>query len=479
MKPSLKKKLIHLFNRTPTLLRQGIHFCYTKLIAPISLNEDDRRHEYILNIILCGFIALVTVFTLSLVITHINLGATDHQIPIGVFLIFLGLFVGLLILSRKGYFTAATYIFITLYFILASWNAFTFGVELPMVMVSYVIIIIISSILVSTRFGIIATSIIVLTLVTLGYFQVHGITHPDTSWRVLPILFSDPIQLSVSFLLITLLTWLSNREIESSLNRARNSEKSLLTERNNLEITVEERTREIKSLQAEKVAQLYRSAEFGRLSSGLFHDLMNPLNALISNVDLIKSNTNNLHDVEKYLEKSMAASRRMGEFLGSIRKQLGRHDLVERFSPAHEIIEVCEILTYRAREASVVLELKQLDDVTLTGNPLRFHQIAINLILNAIDSYKNTSRSSPVVEISLTQRDIVLVFTVTDQGSGISAHLLETIFDPFFTTKDPYHGTGLGLSTTRNSVVQDFNGTIEVTSEVNKGSTFTVTVPIS
>lgn len=479
MNPSLKKKLIYLFNRTATLLRQGIHFCYTKLIAPTSVVEDERRHEYILNIILCGFIALVTVFTLSLIVTHISLGATDQQIPIGVFIIFLGLFIGLLVLSRKGYFAVATYIFIILYFILASWNAFTFGVELPMAMVSYVIIIIISSILVSTRFGIFATSIIVLTLVTLGYFQVHGITHPDTSWRVLPILFSDPILLSVSFLLITLLTWLSNKEIENSLNRARSSEKSLLIERNNLEITVEERTREIKSLQAEKVAQLYRSAEFGRLSSGLFHDLMNPLNALIGNVDLIKSNTDNLHDVEKYLEKSMTASRRMGEFLGSIRKQLGRHDLVEAFSPAHEVIEVCEILAYRAREASVVLQLKQLDDVIHIGNPLRFHQIAMNLILNAIDSYKDISRSSPCVEISLIQKNFALVFTVTDYGSGINNELLETIFDPFFTTKDPYHGTGLGLSTTRNSVVQDFKGTIEVTSEEHIGSIFTVTIPLS
>ncbi len=462
-----------------TLVRTGIHFCYKKLIEPTSLSEDNRRHEYILNIILTGFITLVSLFTVSLIITHIRLGATEQQIPIGIFLAFLGLFIALLALSRKGYFTFATYTFLLLYFILASWNAFAFGVELPMVMVSYVIIIIISSILVSTRFSIITTIIIACTLVTLGYFQIHGITHPDTSWRSTPILLSDPIQLSISFFLITILTWLSNKEIESSLKRARTSESELTTERDNLEITVEERTREIKTLQAEKVAQLYRSAEFGRLSSGLFHDLMNPLNALIGNIDRIKSNPENITQVETYLEKSVAASRRMSTFLDSIRKQINRHTLLELFSCVDEITEAVEILTYRAREAGVSLELKQLEPLKIFGNPLKFHQIVINLIANAIDSYRDTTASNRIVQISLIKTDHQLVFTVQDFGAGIPDHLLETIFDPFFTTKDPHHGTGLGLSTTKTIVEHDFNGTISVTSTPGTGSTFTVIIPIA
>ncbi len=461
-----------------TLLRKGIHFCYRKIIEPRSATEDTRRHEYILNIILSGFIGLVALFSTSLIITHIRLGATAQQVPIDIFLGFLGLFIMLLVLSRKGFFTFATYTFLLLYFTLATWNVFTFGVELPMVMISYVIIIIISSILVSTRFSIITTGIITCTLIVLGYFQIHGITHPDTSWRLLPILLSDPIQLSISLLLITILTWLSNKEIESSLTRARKSESELTKERDHLEITVEERTREIKSLQAEKVAQLYRSAEFGRLSSGLFHDLMNPLNALIGNIDLMKSNSDNISDVDTYIEKSVTASRRMGEFLGSIRKQISRHDIIEKFSCALEIAEVCEVLSYRAREAGAVLEIKQLGDVYLLGNPLRFHQIAINLISNAIDSYVDTTNELRLVEISLIQKEAALLFSVTDYGSGISSDLLETIFDPFFTTKDPHHGTGLGLSTTKTIVERDFNGTIQVTSSPNIGSTFIVTLPL-
>jgi len=436
MNPIRKNKLISFALSMSTLVRRGIHFCCCKLIEPRSITQDDRRHEYILNIILSGFIGLLVALLMFLIISHVGLGTSDYEVPINAFILFTLVFIGMLTLSRKGYFKISTYFFISFYFILSTWGILQFGVELPLATLSYVVIIIISSILVSTRFSFIVTAIVSTTLIILGYLQVHTITHPDIAWKTIPILLHDPIELAVFFFLIVILTWLSNREIESSLVRARKSEVALTIERDNLEITVEERTREIKSLQAEKVAQLYRSAEFGRLSSGLFHDLMNPLNALIGNIDRMKSNPENLSEVETYLKKSVAASRRMGSFLDSIRKQISRHTVLEKFSCSTEVIEVIDILAYRAREAGVSLELKKLDEVSLFGNPLKFHQIAINLIANAIDAYKNISSINPTVEISLAQEDDYVVLLVKDYGSGIQENLLETIFDPFLPTTE-------------------------------------------
>lgn len=126
----------------------------------------------------------------------------------------------------------------------------------------------------------------------------------------------------------------------------------------------------------------------------------------------------------------------------------------------------------------MVLELKKLDEILIFGNPLKFHQIIVNLIANAIDAYKNTYRQNPVVEISLAQENDRLVLVVKDYGSGISQSLLETIFDPFFTTKDIHHGTGLGLSTTKNIVEQDFSGAIQVISTEGVGSIFIVTIQL-
>lgn len=315
MNPTLKNKLIYFILKMLTLVRMGIHFCYCKLIEPHSIIEDDRRHEYILNIILTGFIGLLIPLFSFLIISHIALGVSDYEVPIITFGSFTVLFIVMLTFSRKGYFKIVTYLFILIYFILSTWGISQFGIELLLANLSYVVIIIISSILVSTRFSFIVATIISVTLIIFGYLQIHGIINPDTGWKTVPILLHDPIELSAFFFLVVILTWLSNREIETSLARARKSEAALTLERDNLEITVAERTREIKSLQAEKVAQLYRSAEFGRLSSGLFHDLMNPLNALIGNIDRMKSNPENITHVETYLEKSVTASRRMGHSL--------------------------------------------------------------------------------------------------------------------------------------------------------------------
>jgi signal transduction histidine kinase len=475
----IRKKTISSFIfKMTTLARKGLHFCYKNFIQPRSISEDDRRHEYLLNIILCGFIGFITALFLFLLGYHIFLGTTDYEVPVFAFVIFIAVFVGLLTLSRKGYFDTVRYVFLGIYFILTTWGIVQFGIELPLAMVSYVMIVIMAGILVSARFSFLSTCVIAGTLILNGYFQIHGITHPDTTWKSIPILISDPIELGVAFFLIVILTWLSNREIESSLDRARRSEQALTVERDNLEITVQERTREIKSLQAEKVAQLYHSAEFGRLSSGLFHDLMTPLHALVGSIEQLKTNPESAPDVSKYLEKSIIASRRVGSFLGSIRKQMSRHDISEKFSCDKELIETISILAYRARESHVKISITKLDEIELFGNPLKFHQITINLVANAIDSYKKFDTKNATVEVSLVKREGDLVLTVKDFGCGISEEFLEKIFDPFFTTKDPYHGTGLGLSTTKTIVEQDFGGSIQATSQIGQGSAFIVVIPL-
>lgn len=477
---TLLQKLHHFFTGMLHLVIQGGHLVYRIIICPRSPRhkEDDYRHEYILNTILSGFIGLILLFGISILLTRMHHGPGSFQIPLAIYSIFALVFIGLLVLSRIGYFKASSFIFLGSYFIITGYAALMYGIELPMVFISYVIIVVITSVLISARASIIVALVIALTLVFLGYAQVHGITHPDTTWRAVPILVSDSIQIGIAIFLITLIAWLSNREIDQSLHRARTSEYLLTQERNNLEQTVLERTQEIKSLQAEKVAQLYRSAEFGRLSSGLFHDLMNPLHALIGSIETLKSNPADTHQVDTYLEKSLRASKRMGTFITSIQKQLSRHELDEYFSCAEEIREAVDILGFKARSHQVTLTITKLDDAILFGNPLIFHQIIINLVANAIDAYQHTTSTEKEVTISCTDQHDQVILVVTDTGCGIPQELLESIFDPFFTTKDLYQGTGLGLSTTKTNVQEHFQGTIQVTSTPYQGTVFTVTFPL-
>ncbi len=468
----LKKTIHHLFKT----FTEGVGFLYTELLEPKSIDEDSRRHEFICNIILGGSIILLGIYYI-LVIDHSIIERSAYQ---GVSVLFFGIilagFISLLILSRRGYFTLASYIMIGIYFLAATYGAYHFGTDLQGVLLAYVIVIIISSILISVRFGFLMTLVISGTVFTLWHFQVNNIITAQWYWKY-KVRETDSIVFIVMFFLIMAVSWLSNHEMEQSLRRARKSESDLKHERDNLELIVEDRTREIKTLQADKIAQLYRSAEFGKLSTGIFHDLMNPLNAVIANVSQLESNSNNISEVTSYLEKAVAASRRMGDFLGTIRKQIRVDDRTERFALNKELQEAVDILRYKAREMHVTFSVETTDELHAFGNPLKFHQVALNLISNAIDACE--SRVESVVTINLDQQDTFAKLTIGDNGCGIPEHLVSKVFDTFFTTKDYSKGMGLGLSTTKDIVEKHFHGTISLASIQNKGTTFTVLIPLA
>ena len=99
-----------------------------------------------------------------------------------------------------------------------------------------------------------------------------------------------------------------------------------------------------------------------------------------------------------------------------------------------------------------------------------------NLILNAKDAIKQIKESG-VIYIFLSKSDDWIKLEVKDEGAGIPKKIISRIFDPFFTTKDVGKGAGLGLSICQ-TIVEKHNGSITVQSEPNKGSTFTVQLPI-
>jgi len=99
-------------------------------------------------------------------------------------------------------------------------------------------------------------------------------------------------------------------------------------------------------------------------------------------------------------------------------------------------------------------------------------QVFINLFLNAIDAMKSQKGS---ITIEINQDKDWIVISIADTGTGIPEDIIHNIFDPFITTKP--EGTGLGLSITRK-IISNHSGTISVDSEPNKGSVFTIKLPI-
>ncbi len=458
---------------------RGIRYVHALCIQPKSIDENDRRREFILNIILVCSIALVFILFLFLLYSYIELGDKYIGFPLYLFVIILLFYVGLLILSRTGFPKVTAYLLVAIYFLSITYGVYMWSYLFPAAIVGYIIIITIASVLISTRAGFITALLIAGAMIVISHLQIQGIVAVDNRWLFNPINLRAPIETAIMFFVILALSWLSNREIAHSLQRAQTSEAELREERDLLEHKVEERTREIKKMQGEKINQLYRFAEFGRLSSGLFHDLMNPLQSIVASVGTLDAEKqNDFPQVQASIATAVNTSRRMSSIIASVRKQMKTSGARTYFSLNQELEEAIDILQYRARETHTRIECHAETEIHSYGNALKFHQITINLIANALDACEKVERDRKEITVTLTQKEKKTLLTVRDSGCGIETNHLGKIFDSFFTTKGDERGIGLGLSTTKEIIEEEFKGTITVDSVFGKGTTFTVTIPI-
>lgn len=443
-----------------------------------SVNEDQARREFIFNVISLSIVVLTgSVLSIHFVRTILGL---QNAIPLTAVSILLIFFLFLYFLSRKGFPRLASIILLSILTAVVTYQEYKWGVDLPMKILSQALIVVMAGILINTLAAFIATLLISFSIGLIAYTQKTGGILADRYWTAEVWGTADVVVAVILLLIIATVSWLSNREIEKSIRRAKRSESELKQERDNLEIAVEQRARELKEAQAEKMGQLYRFAEFGRLSSGLFHDLINPLNAVSLNMEKLKSRSSvPIDESADYVEKAIISARKLEDLVAAVRKQIVREESSRvAFSLIDEIRYVDDVLSHKARKANVVLNFKTPGgDIRIMGDPIKFNQIALNLVANAIDSYPPGplyTNEPRTVTVTLEDEGDKAVLRVADNGSGISGENIDKIFEPFFTTKSKKGGIGLGLAITKRIIENDFGGAISVKSEENKGTVFTV-----
>ncbi len=228
----------------------------------------------------------------------------------------------------------------------------------------------------------------------------------------------------------------------------------------------------------EVLVQSHKLSAIGTLTSGVAHELNNPINNIMLTAELLKEDYPTLGD---------------GERLDMV------NDLVEQAGRARKIVR--NLLDF-ARESEIKTEKLDLAEVLrgatgLASNQIRLSgaritldmapnlpaihgdgpslvQVFVNLLLNAVDAVGKGGRVRIAAESKHDPGWIRV--TVTDDGHGIPAHALPYVFDPFFTTKPRGKGTGLGLSVSLG-IVRQHGGDIRVESEPGKGTTVTVLLP--
>ena len=169
----------------------------------------------------------------------------------------------------------------------------------------------------------------------------------------------------------------------------------------------------------------------------------------------------------------------MEQYVETARRQLRNQSEIRLFNIADEIRRVSGFLTPKAATQHVRLELDLIEDVAIRGDSVRFDQIISNLTSNAVDAYEGVEGDDPnVVTIRMVHKGREIEIIVCDRGHGISDEQLKHLFEPFYTTKQVTRGTGLGLAIVKQAVEEAFEGTITASYSKQKGTCFTVRLPL-
>jgi two-component system NtrC family sensor kinase len=269
---------------------------------------------------------------------------------------------------------------------------------------------------------------------------------------------------------------------------------------------------ELKMVQSQ-VLQQEKMASIGQLAAGVAHEINNPMGFIISNLNTLKRY---LERVSEYMTVQTAAVQRCSEKCGNsnilaeiaetrkalkidyitedldnlIKESLEGADRVKKIVQDLKNFSRVDESEFKAADINSGLEstinivwnelkykttlVKEYGDIPLTVcNPGQLNQVFMNLLVNAAHAIE---KQGEIRVRTWFERGLINI-TISDSGTGISEENQKRIFEPFFTTKEVGKGTGLGLSIAYD-IIKKHNGMIKVDSEVGKGTTFKISIPV-
>jgi PAS domain S-box-containing protein len=217
-------------------------------------------------------------------------------------------------------------------------------------------------------------------------------------------------------------------------------------------------------------------ASVGKLAAGVAHEINNPLGGILNCLYNLRKGGVSAARQEEYWASMEHGVRRVQKIVRQLLDFSQQHE--PEFSPAdiNGIVDQVLVLTthlFTPNRITLETRLGQgLPHVMVDRHMIE--QVLMNLILNAVQAMKHGG----LLTIRTSVAEGICRVDVSDTGSGIPASVLPRVFDPFFTTKGEGEGTGLGLSVNLG-IMERHGGKILVESEVGKGTTFTLCLPVS
>jgi len=218
------------------------------------------------------------------------------------------------------------------------------------------------------------------------------------------------------------------------------------------------------------VKRVEKMAAIGEMAAGLTHEIKNPLASLTGSIQMLREDIPHSSDHDKLMQIILREADRLSslanDFLLFARPPVGKTESIELKEALSETLELFERDSTGRDRISIAKIL--IPNIWIEMDASHLRQILWNLLLNAAESIKGSGR----IDIKMIpSMNSFIGIQVTDTGCGISKERIDSIYDPFFTTKST--GTGLGLSIVHR-ILESYSGWIEVASEIDKGTTFTL-----
>ncbi len=256
-----------------------------------------------------------------------------------------------------------------------------------------------------------------------------------------------------------------------------------------LEISERKHAEEEKDKLQAQLLHAQKMEAIGQLAGGLAHDFNNVLTAIMGYGNLLLMKIDKNSPLKNYAENMLTASQRAATLVSSLRafsrKQVTDPEPVD----VNRIIKGVETLIIRLIRDDVELKTLLTDqDLTVMADANQIDQVLMNLATNARDAMPDGGSLTIGTEVIKIDDEFIrfhgygevqqyALITVSDTGVGIDEETKARIFEPFFTTKDVDKGTGLGLAMVYG-IIKQHNGYISVSSELGKGTTFRIYLPL-
>ncbi len=225
------------------------------------------------------------------------------------------------------------------------------------------------------------------------------------------------------------------------------------------------------------LTQSAKLASLGELSSGIAHELNQPLQAILGFSQELAEFEKLSPSGTEFVQDIIHASRKMAQIIKSLRsfaREAGEE--TTETSVEHAVREAAKLMSHSLTQKGIRIEIHAPAGIPLIlANPIQLEQVFVNLMSNARDAIEASRPGQGLIRIGISSTPAgEVAVSVSDDGCGMSEEVRSRIFDPFFTTKEVGKGTGLGLSISYG-ILKKLGAGIEVKSEPGHGTEFKIT----